>query len=104
MFPLITEYEISYMHIIQSMVSPIISKVDSHELCKFDPIPTIFLMKCAPELAPIFSKICNNRLAGSCLPNYWNCASVVYVFKTVGYILTSRIIPQLNSYLFYTKE
>lgn len=68
---------LSDMRITPSLVSIIISKLDTHKASRCDGIPAVVRRKCAPEQAPLLSKLYDQCLAASCFSVCWKSPSVV---------------------------
>lgn len=58
----------SDMHITPPMSSDIISKLGPHKARGFVSISEIIIRKCAPEAAPVLTKLSNKYLAASPFP------------------------------------
>lgn len=68
------------------IVSAIVSKLDPNKTCGLDRISSIVLKICAPELAPVRSKLYNKLFAAACLLEILCCS---YSFQELGLIVRS---------------
>lgn len=81
------------MQIKPSIVSDIISKLDLHKSCELVSILAIILMKYAPEISPIPSKIYINFLTASCFScfsAYWDSPSKIQSSGNIAVLHTEK--------------
>ena len=80
-FPKRSKSTLNIPSITVKQVRKIIAKLDSSKSSGPDGIPVVVLKECAPELAPVFTKVFNRCLLQGEFPKCWKSASVVPVPK-----------------------
>ena len=80
-FPGRTYASLSTLSITVKQVRRIIKNLDSSKSSGPDGIPVIVLKKCAPELAPVLTKLFRRCMSSGNFPSCWKVASVVPVPK-----------------------
>ena len=80
-FPSRTAATLSSVSITVRQVRRILKCLDASKSSGPDGIPVIVLKECAPELAPVFSKLFRKCLAAGEYPSCWKVASVVPIPK-----------------------
>lgn len=83
-FPRRSESLLNDIHGTPFIVSNIISKPGPHKACEHFGIPAILLKKCASDLSPLLSNLCNKCSSPSCFYACWKSYSVFPVFKYTG--------------------
>ncbi|MEL7340328.1 MAG: reverse transcriptase family protein, partial [Bacteroidota bacterium] len=83
-FPPVTDEKLCESKVTASLISKLITELDSTKATGPDGIPVVVLKHLNPELSPILAKLFNRCLKEKCFPSVWKTSAVCPVFKNAG--------------------